>query len=96
MAEPDDHESRAAEVPVVPSYIPKAVVEELEWKEVVARWGTGWTWYQARVFCDVQTGEKQRCVYYRDEPSSFLNCPEKMLSDDFRWWFWLLEHRGAE
>ena len=65
-----------------PSYIPKAVVEELEWKEAVARWGTGRTWYQARVFCDVHTGEMQRCVCYRDEPSSFLNCPEEMLSDD--------------
>ena len=65
-----------------PPYIPKAVVEGLQWKEVVARWGTGRTWYRARLFCDAPTGDTQHFVCYEDEPSCFLNCPKEMFADD--------------
>ena len=49
---------------------------------MVARWGTGRTWYRARLFCDAPTGDTQHFVCYEDEPSCFLNCPKEMFADD--------------
>ena len=73
-----------------PTYIPKPVVEKLRTRVVVARWGTGRTWYPARVFYDVPTEcieaggktEYRFCVCYEDSASCFLNCPQQMISDD--------------